>query len=274
MNPDRHHALQFADIAWRNGTLRLEYQWVGTSHSEYPVIVFLHEGLGSIALWKNFPESFCRAHGFTGLVFSRHGYGQSSPRAAGERWPTSFMHEQAHQVLPALFAHLDITSPWLFGHSDGASIALLYGARFSQQLSGIVAAAPHIFVEDLTIDSIRGARELYLSQGLRSKLARYHADPDSAFWGWNDVWLDPDFRAWNIENELATIACPVLAIQGDNDEYGTLEQVYGIQRKIPSAKIVVLEHCGHSAHRDQAEALGHEVARFITSSQKMENKAH
>lgn len=265
MRSDMHDSgIQFADMEWRNSPLRLEYQWVGARRSEYPVIVFLHEGLGSIALWKDFPEKFCLDHGLTGLVFSRYGYGQSTPRPAAEKWPVSFMHEQAHQVLPAFFSHLGITKPWLFGHSDGASIALLYASRFSQQLSGIVVAAPHIFVEDITIDSIRIARDVYLTQDLRSRLARYHADTDSAFWGWNDVWLAPAFRAWNIENDLATITCPVLAIQGEDDEYGTLEQVYGIQRKIPAARIVVLGQCGHSPHRDQAQALSQEAAYFIT----------
>lgn len=256
--------VQFADIQWRNSPLRLEYQWVGARRSAHPAVVFLHEGLGSIALWKDFPEKFCLEHGLTGLVFSRYGYGQSTPRPAQEKWPVSFMHEQAHQVLPIFFSHLGISKPWLFGHSDGASIALLYASRFSEQLSGIVVAAPHILVEDLTIASIRVARDAYLTQDLRSRLGRYHADADSAFWGWNDIWLDPAFRAWNIENDLSTISCPILAIQGEDDEYGTLEQIYGIQRKVPATRIAVLPQCGHSPHRDQAQALSQEVAHFIT----------
>ena len=265
MSSDMHKSgVQFADIQWRNSTLRLEYQWVGAERSADPVIVFLHEGLGSIALWRDFPETFCRTHGMTGLVFSRYGYGQSTPRPVEEKWPVSFMHEQAHQVLPAFFSHLGITRPWLFGHSDGASIALLYAARFSEQLSGIVVVAPHIFVEDVSVASISEARATYLTKNLRARLAQYHADVDSAFWGWNDIWLDPAFRSWNIEADLAGVTCPVLAIQGENDEYGTLEQIYGIQRRIPATRIVVLPRCGHSPHRDQAEALSQEVARFIT----------
>ncbi|MEO8171117.1 MAG: alpha/beta hydrolase [Oxalobacteraceae bacterium] len=265
MSSDKHNSgIQFAKIKWRNNDLTMEYQWVGAKRSEHPVVVFLHEGLGSIALWKDFPEKFCLDHGLTGLVFSRYGYGQSTPRPEQERWPVGFMHEQAHQVLPAFFSHLGITRPWLFGHSDGASIALLYASRCSEDLSGIVVVAPHIFVEDLTIDSIRTAREVYLTQDLRAKICRYHADVDSAFWGWNNVWLDPAFRAWNIENDLAAITCPVLAIQGEDDEYGTLEQIIGIQRKLPATQIVVLPHCGHSPHRDQPQALSREAARFIT----------
>ncbi|MGH8806677.1 MAG: alpha/beta hydrolase, partial [Noviherbaspirillum sp.] len=179
---------EFAEITWRNAPLRMEYQWVGAAESTYPVVVFLHEGLGSIGLWKDFPDRFCRENGLAGLVFSRYGYGQSTPRPAGERWPVAFMHVQAHEVLPLFLAKLGVTRPWLFGHSDGASIALLYAARHPDAVSGIVVAAPHIFVEDLTIESIEQARESYLSTDLRARLGRYHADPDSAFWGWNDIW--------------------------------------------------------------------------------------
>jgi pimeloyl-ACP methyl ester carboxylesterase len=143
------------------------------------------------------------------------------------------MHAQAYEVLPSLFSALGVIKPWLFGHSDGGSISLLYAARFPNAVSGIVVAAPHIFVEDITIESIQQAKETYLSTDLKAKLGRYHADPDSAFWGWNNVWLDPAFRTWNVEDELAKITCPILAIQGEDDEYGTLEQIHGIQRKAP-----------------------------------------
>ncbi|RJF96344.1 alpha/beta fold hydrolase [Noviherbaspirillum saxi] len=257
---------EFVEIVWREKPLHMEYQWVGVRESAYPVVVFLHEGLGSIALWKDFPQRLCEAAGLTGLVFSRYGYGNSTPRPHEERWPVGFMHAQAHEVLPALFAALDIHKPWLFGHSDGGSIALLYAARFPDAVSGIAVAAPHIFVEELTITSIEQARETYLSTDLRAKLGRYHADPDSAFWGWNNIWLDPAFRAWNIEDDLPQISCPVLAMQGEDDEYGTLEQVRGIQRKVPQTRLLVVPQCGHSPHRDQPEAIIKEVARFIVSS--------
>ncbi len=257
---------QFADLTWRGAPLRLEYQWVGAGRSAYPVVVFLHEGLGSVALWKDFPEQFCRRHGFTGLVFSRYGYGRSTPRPAEERWPVTFMHEQAHEALPMFFDRLGLERPWLFGHSDGGSIALLYAAKFPQAVSGIVVAAPHILVEDMTIKSIQEARTAYLATDLRAKISHYHADPDSAFWGWNDIWLDPAFRAWNIEEQLALITCPVMAIQGANDEYGTLQQISGIKSKAPQTHLLVLPNCGHSPHRDQPEALAQEVAQFIISA--------
>lgn len=258
-------SIEYVDIDWRGRPLRMEYQWVGARESAHPVVVFLHEGLGSVAMWKDFPAQFCERNGFTGLVFSRYGYGNSTPRPAEERWPVGFMHAQAHEVLPALFSALGIETPWLFGHSDGASIALLHAARFPQAVSGIVVCAPHIFVEDVSIASIRQAKEIYLSTDMRAKLGRYHADPDSAFWGWNDIWLDPAFRAWNIEGELPDIACPVLAVQGEDDEYGTLEQIRGIRRKAPQTRLLILPECGHSPHRDQPEALMKEAARFIVS---------
>jgi pimeloyl-ACP methyl ester carboxylesterase len=258
--------IQFAEITWKNRPVRLEYQWVGIAKSTYPVVVFLHEGLGSVAMWKDFPDRFCREHGFTGLVFSRYGYGQSTPRPADERWPVTFMQEQAYDVLPAFLSRLGIKRPWLFGHSDGATITLLHAARFPDAVSGITVVAPHIFTEDININSLHKAREAFLTTDLPAKLARYHADVDSAFWGWNNAWLDPAFREWSIEDQLNSISCPVLAAQGEDDEYGTLEQIYGIQRKVPGTQLLVLPNCGHSPHRDQPAQLSEEVASFIKRS--------
>lgn len=252
-----------ADIAWRDRTIRLELHWVGNADSSYPTVVFLHEGLGSVALWKDFPDRFCRANGLRGLVFSRYGYGHSTARPLDQPLTGDFMHYEATEVLPALFAQLGIHRPWLFGHSDGASIALLHAARHGTGLSGIVVAAPHVMVEEIGLAAIGQAREAYLNGSFRTRLAQYHADVDSAFWGWNDIWLDPAFRDWNIEAELARISCPVLAIQGEDDEYGTLEQVYGIARKAPQTEVLVLPQCGHSPHRDQPAALSREAGRFI-----------
>lgn len=251
----------FIDLPWRNRLLRLECQWVGDTASTLPPLVFLHEGLGSVAMWKDFPARLCSLHGLRGLVFSRYGYGRSTPKPAGERWPVSFMHQQAFEVLPALFERLGIERPWLFGHSDGGSIALLYASR--HPASGLVVAAPHVFTEDMGIASIEAARTAYETTDLRERLARYHADVDSAFRGWNDVWLDPAFRAWNIEAELEAIRCPVLAVQGENDEYGTLEQIRAIARRVPDTKVLVLPDCGHSPHRDQPDRLIAEAGAFI-----------
>jgi pimeloyl-ACP methyl ester carboxylesterase len=251
----------FARLDLDGMPLSLEYQWVGVAESTHPTVVFLHEGLGSIALWKDFPERFCRAGGLRGLVYSRNGYGRSTPRPHEERWPVDFMHRQAWRVLPALLAGLGIERPWLFGHSDGGSIALLHAARFP--VSGLVVAAPHIMVEELSVASIAEARTAYLQGGLRERLARYHDDIDSAFWGWNDIWLDPAFRAWDIREHLAAIDAPILAVQGEDDEYGTLEQIHGIARLAPQTRLLVLPDCGHSPHRDQPGKLIDEATRFM-----------
>jgi pimeloyl-ACP methyl ester carboxylesterase len=254
------HAL----LRWRGQPLELEYQWIGATGSAAPVVVFLHEGLGSVSMWRDFPSNFCTEHGLRGLVFSRYGYGQSTRKPADESWAPDFMHRQAFEVLPLLFEHLHIERPWLFGHSDGGSIALLYASKFEP--AGIVVVAPHILVEDVSITSIEQAREVYATTDLRSRLARHHADPDSAFRGWNDVWLSPAFRAWNIEAELGNIACPVLAVQGEDDEYGTLEQIRGIARRVPHTEALVIPQCAHSPHRDQPETLSRAAGRFIHHS--------
>jgi len=256
---------QFAEIDWAGRALRIEYQWLGWQGSERPLIVFLHEGLGSAAMWKDFPAHLCDAAGARGLVYSRPGYGRSSARPPAERWQPDFMHRQAHEVLPALLRTLGVEArPWLFGHSDGASIALLYAARFPQSLAGLVLLAPHIFVEAWGLVSIRKIREAYLATDLKQRLARYHDDVDSAFWGWNDIWLDPAFEAWSIEAELSAITCPVLAIQGRQDEYGTLEQIQGIARRVPQTQLLELQDCGHAAHRDQPRRVIEAAALFVS----------
>ena len=250
-----------ARLDWRGRALEIEHEWVGAPRGAAPVVVFLHEGLGSLSMWKDFPRDFCDAHRFSGFVFSRYGYGGSTAKPSEERWAPDFMHRQADEVLPALLAHAGIERPWLFGHSDGGSIALLHAAR--HPAAGVVAVAPHLFVEDVSIASIEKARDAYESTDLRMRLARHHADPDSAFRGWNDVWLSPAFRRWNIEREIATIACPVLAVQGAGDEYGTLAQIDAIAARLPKTRLLVIADCGHSPHRDQPEILSREAGRFI-----------
>jgi pimeloyl-ACP methyl ester carboxylesterase len=252
---------RFASIDWRGAAQRIEYRWVGEASSVAPPVVFLHEGLGSVAMWKDFPERFCAEHALRGFVFSRPGYGRSTPRPRGEQWQPDFMQRQADEVLPALLTAVGITRPWLFGHSDGASIALLHAAR--HDVAGIVVVAPHLFVEDVSISSIEKARDAYEAGDLRERLARYHDDPDSAFRGWNDAWLAPAFRDWNIEREIEAIACPVLAAQGEDDEYGTLAQIRAIARRLPKTRLLAIPKCGHSPHRDQPDLLSREAGRFI-----------
>lgn len=235
------------------GGHRLEYAWHGSIDARARPLVMLHEGLGSLALWRDYPQRLADATGRRVLAYSRVGYGNSDP-LAGPRG-VDFMRDEALRTLPGLLGRLDIREPVLFGHSDGASIALIHAARGERPVIAVIALAPHVFVEDYGLESIRTARRAYLDGDLRSRLARYHANVDGAFWGWNDIWLNPEFRAWNIEALLPEISCPVLAIQGADDEYGTLEQLDRLERGVRNARRVVLAACGHSPHRDQPEAV-------------------
>jgi pimeloyl-ACP methyl ester carboxylesterase len=275
LNADERRAgpgmkVEFIDIAWRGRRVRIEHQWTGSDRSGAPLMVFLHEGLGSRAMWKDFPERLCAALDCRGLVYSRPGYGRSTPREAQEAWGEDFMHQQAHEVLPALLQALSIDTarekPWLFGHSDGGTIALLHAARFVDRVAGAIVLAPHIMVEERSVASIEQARRSYLEGDLRERLQRYHDDPDSAFWGWNRIWLDFGFRQWTIEAEIGAIGCPVLAVQGVDDEYGTLEQIRGIARKVSHARLLELPRCGHSPHRDRSEAVIAAVRDFFLSN--------
>jgi pimeloyl-ACP methyl ester carboxylesterase len=180
-------ASAFVDVAWRGRTVRIEHQWLSPERSGRPLVVFLHEGLGSVSMWRDFP----------------------------------------------------------------------------QRVKGLIVLAPHILVEDVSITSITAARTAYETTDLRQRLARHHDDPDSAFWGWNHIWLDPAFRDWSIEGEIGAIDCPLLAIQGLDDEYGTLEQVRGIARRVPQTRLLELPNCGHSPHRDQPEAVVRAVGSFM-----------
>jgi pimeloyl-ACP methyl ester carboxylesterase len=272
---------EFVDVPFDGRSVRIEYRWLSRERTESPLVVFLHEGLGSVAMWKDYPRRLCDAGGYRGLVFSREGYGRSTPRARSERWDIDFMHRQAQALLPALLERLGIAAtearPWLLGHSDGASIALIHAATFPSRIAGVIAVAPHVFVEDLSLRSIAQARDAYRLTDIKGKLARYHEDVDSAFFGWNDIWLDPRFRTWSIESMLPAIACPILAVQGTRDEYGTLAQVEGIRARAPHAEVVVLDDCGHSPHRDRPDALTAAVIDFIsrhTAARSFEGGVH
>ncbi|MFM0153750.1 alpha/beta hydrolase [Paraburkholderia sediminicola] len=252
-----------------HGLLRIEYRWVNEVAVNAPIAVFLHEGLGSIAMWRDWPQSLCERLGMRGLVYSRPGYGLSTPREHNVKWPVDFMTEQARDILPALLDALDVGMQerrrmWLIGHSDGGSITLLYAALHPNELAGAVAIAPHVFVEDISVESIAQTKTFYETTDLRSKLSRYHADVDSAFYGWNDIWLNPAFREWNIASELAAIKQPLLAVQGHDDNYGTMAQIDTIAERVPHAQLVKLDACGHSPHRDAPDALNEAIAAFIS----------
>jgi pimeloyl-ACP methyl ester carboxylesterase len=226
-----------------------------------PAIVLLHEGLGSVARWRDYPQALAAATGRRTVAYSRRGYGKSPP-VDGPR-SVDYLHREALDVLPAFCRAHALDDPVLVGHSDGASIALIH-AGAGHAASGLVAMAPHVFVEDLSIASIAAARDAWTTTDLKERLAKYHDDVEGAFRGWNDVWLDPAFRDWNIERYLGGIRCPVLLMQGKDDEYGTLAQLDAIDRQVGGpVERLELEECGHSLQRDQRERTLAAVADFV-----------
>jgi len=247
---------------------QVEVQRIAGLDPHAPELVFLHEGLGSISLWKDFPARVAAATGCPATVYSRYGHGASDPLT--EPRPVHFMHDEALKSLPDLLAQLHIDKPILIGHSDGGSIALIFAgsnqAGTHGRVRGLILLAPHVFVEDLSIASIAQAKVNFETTNLPEKLARHHRDAARTFWGWNDIWLHPDFRAWNIEEYLPRIRCPILAIQGLDDEYGTMAQVQAIKAQSGGpVEILALEKCGHSAHRDQPDTVLRAIAKFVTT---------
>lgn len=226
--------------------------------------MLLHEGLGSVSMWREWPADVGRATGRAVVVYSRRGYGQSDPvhevRTTGRLLP-DYLHHEAWEVLPALLEQLELEQPVLLGHSDGASIALLHASRFP--VTACIAIAPHVMVEDLSIRSITRAREDFLQGNLRARLARHHADVDGAFWQWNDAWLNPAFRSFDIRADCTRIAAPVLAIQGMEDPYGTMAQIDQIDLPATRIRRVPLAACGHSPHRDAPAATLAAIVDFL-----------
>ncbi len=242
---------------------RLEYVWYGPSPVHAPTLVFLHEGLGSVSQWRDFPAALCSRTGCGGLVYSRRGHGKSDafmrPRSV------RFMHDEALLVLPRLLQMFEIARPILVGHSDGASIALIYAGSGHGHPLALALEAPHVFVEEITVSRIAEVRDLYANTDLRTKLARHHGpNVDTLFRYWTDVWLRPDFRAWNIEEYLPSVECPVLVIQGNDDEYGTKRQVETIVSALGDrCDVLMLDACRHSPHVDQRAIVEKTMARFV-----------
>jgi pimeloyl-ACP methyl ester carboxylesterase len=249
---------EFVDI----DGVRLEYAWHGGDDAARAPIVMLHEGLGSVSMWRDFPAWVTAATGRRVLVYSRLGYGRSS--VSTEPWTPAYLHEEAVSHLPGFLDQLRVQSPVLFGHSDGGSIALIHAALVPRPVSAIVALAPHVKVEDRSVEGIEAAREAYAA-GLRARLSRHHDDVDATFWRWNRIWLDPAFREWNIEALLPRVSCPVLAIQGEQDEYGTMDQIDSIARNAPRVELVKIADCRHSPHRDQPEIVLSATTRFLAA---------
>jgi pimeloyl-ACP methyl ester carboxylesterase len=240
---------------------RIEYRMIPGNAGTRP-LVFLHEGLGAVALWRRFPDRLAARLGAPALVYSRFGYGQSD--ALGPRRGPDFLHREALDVLPALLDAFDMRRPVLVGHSDGASIALIHAAAALRPVAALVLMAPHVFVEPITIAGIASTRASYLHTDLKARLAKYHARVDDAVLGWADAWLDPAFRAWSIEPLLPAIVAPALLIQGRADPYGTLAQLARIEGGVrgPTRRLV-LESCGHAPHREREDAVLAAVSDFL-----------
>jgi pimeloyl-ACP methyl ester carboxylesterase len=241
---------------------RLEYRWIPPARPASPTLVLLHEALGSVELWRDFPDRLAARAGCGTLVYSRYGLGRSEPLA--ELRGLDYLDGEALVALPEVLRRVSITDPVLVGHSDGATIALIHAADGRWPVRGLVLMAPHVFVEEVTLDGIRRARSAYQAGRLRERLARYHADVDASFAGWAEVWLRPEFRKWNIEARLARIGCPVLVVQGEADPYGTAAQVEAIRRGVAGpAEVLLLPGCGHAPHLEQGERVLEAVAQFI-----------
>jgi pimeloyl-ACP methyl ester carboxylesterase len=260
--PQAHHTSVIVDGK------RLEVAEYPSPNRDAPAIVLLHEGLGSISMWRNFPLRLAQLTGSRVIAYSRYGHGRSD--AIHEPRPVDFMHHEAEVVLPEFLERMAAHQPILLGHSDGGSIALFYAAVHPGAVKALILEAPHVFVEELTVRSIAKLRDAYgenTSQGktgLRAKLARHHDHPDEMFHTWTEIWLDPSFRNWNIEDRLEAVRCPLLLIQGQEDQYGTQAQIEAITGRISHATTQIMPDCGHSLHRDQPDATLKAICEFVS----------
>ncbi len=239
---------------------RLEYRDIPPANPGRPTLLLLHEGLGCVAMWRKFPERLAEATGCRVVAWSRAGYGGSTPYAEARR--ADYMHREATTALPALLGALGIERPLLVGHSDGASIALIFAGTCPEVPCGIALMAPHEFVEEATLVGIRAACNAWHGTDLPQRLGRYHTDVVRVFSDWSDTWLSPAFHGWNIENYLPKIRCPVLAMQGENDEYATMRQIEVIAEQVQNTELLKIKDCGHSPHKDQEAIVIEALARF------------
>ena len=247
--------------------IQLETKWVGEQNKiNDRIILFLHEGLGCVSMWRDFPETVSSRTGLRSFIYSRQGYGKSEPVKLPRN--VNFMHCEALETLPEILDVANINRAIIIGHSDGASIALINagGAR-DPRIEAIVCLAAHVFNEDFTIKRIEEAKRIFENGDLREKLAKHHGpNVDCAFWGWNDIWLNSNFKKWNIEKFLPNIKIPTLVIQGADDEYGTISQVDAIRAGIGSnATVEIIPNCGHSPHLEKRDLTLEIITKFINS---------
>ena len=263
--PSRRRSPSERQEAWQSGEA-LPSENV-TQPGKECTLVMLHGGLGSIGIWKDLPQWLAQNTGCGVLAYDRYGNGRSQP--SGEKRPVSYMHHEGEVVLPELLAKLGVGNPILIGHSDGGSIAIVYAGKFCERVRGLILLAPHVFVEEISLQGALNAKAEYERSDLRQKLAKYHANVDATFWGWNDVWLDPSFRTWNLESYLPQICCPVLMIQGEQDEYGTVRQLDAIRARVAQSEVLMLPDCGHSPDRDAPEIVLARMKEFIAGLQRI-----
>jgi len=252
------------DLSFSIAGKNIEAAWHGPPPERAPALVLLHEGLGSVAMWKEFPPRLAEQTGYGVLAYSRLGYGQSDPVALPR--PLTYMHEEAREVLPAVLEEAGVRKAILVGHSDGASIATIYaGSRQDFRVRGLVLIAPHFFVENISVQSIAAVKDAYESGDLRERLGKYHRDVDVAFRGWNRAWLDPEFRHWRIDEYLPYIRVPILIIQGEDDEYGTAAQIaLAEQETYCPLEVLMLAGAGHSPQIDRPEETLAAIGEFVT----------
>ena len=251
--------IQFVEIDGK-----LEYIDLPATRPGRPEILMLHEGLGSVSIWKDLPQRLADATGCRTIAYSRHGFGRSGPRT--RPWTRRFIHEEALEVIPRLRERLAIERPALFGHSTGASMALVHAGASELPVAAVIAMAPFADLEGSNVESLLAARRHYESSGWRDKLARHHDDVDGVFYGWSDTWLDPAFKGWNLHAEIAGIRVPILAILGESDEYSTPAQMEAIRRHAlaaPRFEFLHLASCGHTPHRDQPERVLEATVKLI-----------
>lgn len=250
--------------------VRLEYACHGPAPDTAPTLVMLHEGLGSVALWRDIPRRLAEATGFGVFVYSRQGYGQSDPAPLPR--PLDFMTIEATRVLPAVLDAIGLQRGVLLGHSDGATIAAIHsGSVIDHRVRGQILIAPHFFTETMGLQQIARARTDFETTDLRDRMGKYHADPDAVFRGWSDVWLDPEFEPWNVAEVIDYFRTPTLAIQGVNDQYGTLAQIREIEdRSYAPVDVVTPENCGHSPHLEQGDLVIGEIACFLRRLERIE----